>query len=353
MTPPPSVQLNGKTDQPFDPLADGRGLDLLRWKLTSRPARWPTHVPLAPQPPPPPPAPLSTEIVATWIGHSTFLLQTPAGNFLTDPVFSDRASPVQWAGPRRVHAPGLAFDALPRIDAVLLSHDHYDHFDTATLRRLAAVHDPLFIAPLRHRDLLTTVGARRIVELDRWQSHSLSSFATVTLTPARHWSNRFGTPRNHRLWGGFSLTLPPVSVIEPPPQNVDSPPPATPGSPTEAAARPFSVTRRIWFAGDTGYDDTLFHEIRHRTGPPDLALIPIGAYEPRWFMAPMHMNPAEAVQTHCDVGARLSLAMHWGTFQLTDEAREDPPRALAAALAAAGLADDAFKVLAPGATITV
>lgn len=324
MTPPPAAQLNGKTEPPFDPLAGGRGLDLLRWKLTSRPARWPAHVPLAPQPPPP--APRADEIVATWIGHSTFLLQTAHGNFLTDPVFSDRASPVQWAGPRRVHPPGLAFDALPPIDVVLLSHDHYDHCDAPTLRRIAATHDPLFIAPLRHRDLLTAARARHIVELDHWQSHSLSFSATVTLTPARHWSNRFGTPRNHRLWGGFALSLPSVTS---------------------------SAPRRLWFAGDTGYDASLFHSIRERTGPPDLALIPIGAYEPRWFMAPMHMNPAEAVQTHRDTGARHSLAMHWGTFQLTDEAREDPPQALAAALAAAGLADEAFKVVAPGATITV
>ncbi|MCX6954870.1 MAG: MBL fold metallo-hydrolase [Verrucomicrobia bacterium] len=333
MTPPPPDHFNGKT-APLPPTpVGGRFVDVLRWKLTSRPAPWPTQVPLDPQPPPP--RPQGDELVATWIGHSTFLLQTAHGNFLTDPVFSNRASPVPWAGPRRAHAPGLAFESLPRIDVVLVSHDHYDHCDLTTLRRLAAAHDPLFIAPLRHADLLRKAGARRLVELDLWQTHPLpaaasassaSSAATATLTPARHWSNRLGSPRNHRLWGGFALALP---------------------------AGPVPRTRRIWFAGDSGYDEALFREIGRRTGAPDLALVPIGAYEPRWFMAPMHMDPAEAVRAHLDVGARLSLGMHWGTFQLTDEAREDPVRALAAARQAAGLAEDAFKVMAPGASVTV
>ena len=320
MTPPLPAQLNGKTDSSPDRRSGGRRFDLLRWKLTSRPRRWPAQVPLLPSPPPP--APRAGEIVATWIGHSTFLLQTALGNILTDPVFSDRASPLQWAGPRRVHPPGLAFAALPPVHVVLLSHDHYDHCDEATLRRLAAEHDPLFVAPLRHRALLAGFGARRIVELDWWQSHVIAPEFHVTLTPARHWSNRLGTPRNHRLWGGFSLSV---------------------GAPA----------RRIWFAGDTGYDEELFRSIGRRAGAPDLALVPIGAYEPRWFMAPLHMNPAEAVRCHHDTGARRSLAMHWGTFQLTDEGRDDPVHALTAARTAAGLADKAFEVVAPGATVTV
>jgi L-ascorbate metabolism protein UlaG (beta-lactamase superfamily) len=213
---------------------------------------------------------------------------------------------------------------------VLLSHDHYDHCDVPTLRRLAAVHDPLFVAPRRHADLLTAAGARRIVELDWWQSHLLSPHIEATLTPARHWSNRLGTPRNHRLWGGFFLTW---------------------GSSTSATHSP--KTRRLWFAGDTGYDADLFQDIGRRCGAPDLALIPIGAYEPRWFMADMHLNPAEAVQAHLATGARRSLAMHWGTFQLTDEGRDAPVHALATARVAAGLGEAAFEVLAPGASVTV
>lgn len=317
MTPPPSDHFNGKTFFSRGQVDKG-WLDVLRWRLTSRATPWPKQIEIASQPPPP--APQGEEIVATWIGHATFLIQTNRGNFLTDPMFSPRASPVAWAGPQRVHPPGLAIGDLPRIDAVLLSHDHYDHCDLASLRRLADAHAPVFVAPLRHQDLLAAAGARRIVELDWWQAHALGAAASVTLTPTRHWSNRLGARRNHRLWGGFFLAL---------------------------------GARRVWFAGDTGYDAELFREVGRRGGAPDLALVPIGAYEPRWFMAAMHVNPAEAVQLHRDVGARLSLAMHWGTFQLTDEGREEPMRGLIAARAAAGLREDEFRVLAPGQSVVI
>lgn len=322
MTPPPSDHFNGKTFFHPRTVGAGRWRALLKWKFSGRSAPWPPAIDA--EPPPPPPAPRGDEIVATWIGHATFLLQTTRGNFLFDPVFSDRASPVPWAGPRRVHPPGLALDALPRIDTVLLSHDHYDHCDAASLRRLAAAHDPVCLAPLRHRDLLEAAGARKIFELDWWDTHVLAPEVTVTHTPSQHWSNRFGTPRNHRLWGGFFLTF------------------------GEGA-----TARRVWFAGDSGYDADSFRAIGRRCGTPDLALIPIGAYEPRWFMAPMHMNPAEAVATHRAVGARRSVAMHWGTFQLTDEARETPPEALAAARREAGMAEDEFCVLSPGASLVI
>ncbi len=320
MTPPRSDHFNGKTF--FHPRVDDKGLrDILKWKLTSRAARWPRAVELAPQPPPP--APRGDEIVATWIGHATFLLQTARGNFLTDPVFSERASPVPWAGPRRAHPPGVAFEALPRIDVVLLSHDHYDHCDAPTLSRLAAAHDPVFISPLRHHDLLTAAGAKKIVELDWWEAHAERDVA-ITLTPSQHWSNRLGTPRNHRLWGGFFLRF---------------------------GAGP--AARRVWFCGDSGYNGETFRAVRLRCGAPDLALIPIGAYEPRWFMAPMHMNPTEAIATHREVGARWSVAMHWGTFQLTDEAREAPREALAAARQGAGVTEEEFRALWPGASFVI
>ncbi|HVS53206.1 MAG TPA: MBL fold metallo-hydrolase [Opitutaceae bacterium] len=320
MTPPVSDHFNGKTFFQPHHLAGGRHWDLLRWRLTAQPKRWPAAVSLERLPPRP--APRADEVVVTWIGHASILLETMRGNFLVDPVFSERASPFAWIGPRRVHPPGVAFDALPRIDAVLLSHDHYDHFDVAALRRLAREHRPHFIAPLRHRDLLAPFapGADAIVELDWWQSHPLGRAGAVTLTPTKHWSNRFGTPRNHRLWGGFYFTL---------------------GS------------RRIWFVGDTGFDEALFRDVRARCGAPDLALVPIGAYEPRWFMAPMHMDPAEAVQLHRLVGARRSIGMHWGTFQLSDEGRDDPVLALAAARENAGLAAADFAALPPGGSVVV
>jgi len=300
---------------PRQKIDDSRG-GVLKWKLSARPARWPKSVPVVPAKPP-----LHTGgITATWINHSTFLLQTPMGNILTDPVYSERASPVSWAGPRRVHAPGVAFDDLPRIDCVLLSHDHYDHCDLPTLARLFKKHAPLAITPPGNGSLFQAAGwpIEKIAELDWWQSQVTAAGLRVTATPAHHWSNRLRSPRNGRLWGGFFLDA---------------------GGAT------------AHFAGDTGYDDTLFAGIRERLGAPDLAMVPIGAYEPRWFMKEHHCDPKEAVQIHRDLGARLSLAMHWGTFQLTDEAREAPPKELAAALAEAGLTPDVFRALTPGESV--
>ncbi|WP_414661049.1 MBL fold metallo-hydrolase [Horticoccus sp. 23ND18S-11] len=318
MTLPRSDHFNGKTFFQGHHAGALRHRDFWRWQLTARRKAWPRTVTVPLQPPPPRPG--ADEVVITWIGHASFLLQTPTSNLLIDPVFSERVSPVSWAGPRRVHPPGVALDALPPIHTVLLSHDHYDHCDLASLRPLASRHDPEFVAPLRHRDLLTAAGAKRITELDWWQTHAVAGGASLTLTPSQHWSNRLGTPRNYRLWGGFFLKL---------------------GS------------KRVWFVGDSGYDAEIFRSVRQHGGAPDAALVPIGAYEPRWFMRPMHMNPADAVQLHRDVGARLSIAMHWGTFRLTDEGRDDPVEALATARTEAGVAAADFRVIAPGASVVV
>jgi L-ascorbate metabolism protein UlaG (beta-lactamase superfamily) len=205
---------------------------------------------------------------------------------------------------------------------VALSHDHYDHCDRATLRRLWKKYSPLAVAPFGNGELLRSAGfaRERIIELDWWQSHVTPAGIDLTLTPARHWSNRMRGSRNRRLWGGFYLKAPGTSAF---------------------------------FAGDTAYDDTMFHDIRDRLGAPDLALIPIGAYEPRWFMREQHCNPAEAVQIHLDLGARISIAMHWGTFPLTDDGFDDPPRELARALAAPGLPPTDFRICAPGETVWV
>ena len=323
MTPPESPHFNGKTFSPPGHASARGWRDILRWKLSAQPRPWPHRVEFAPASKPLEPP--GRQCVATWIGHSTFLLRTPTLTFITDPVFSERAGPLGWFGPRRVHRPGIAFADLPPIDAVLLSHDHYDHWDLPTLRELARRHDPLFVTPLRHADLLRQAGARRAVELDWWQTHPLAG-ARITLTPAQHWSNRIGRPRNHRLWGGYFVNLPGPA----------------------ARADTESEERTFWFAGDTGYHAPMFEAIRRHCGRPDLALLPIGAYEPRWFMAPVHMNPAEAVQVHRQLEARLSLAMHWGTFRLTDEAREDPLRELEQARRDQGVASEAFRALAPG-----
>ncbi len=310
MTFPPSDHFNGKTFTNPGGGSGGRGFgDLIKWKTTSHPAPWPARVEVAQRPVPA--APAQDGVAATWVGHSTFVLRTASAVILTDPIFSQRASPVSWMGPRRVADPGVAFDAVPRVDVVLLSHDHFDHCDLPTLRRLARRDNPLVVSPLGHRALLAGAGFGRIAELDWWQAQACGPAADVTLVPARHWSRRspFGT--NRRLWGGFMVR---------------------------------SGGRLVYFAGDSGYQEGLFSEIRRRCGAPDLALIPIGAYEPRWFMSDAHMNPAEAVRVHREVGARRSLAMHWGCFQLTDEGRDDPVRALEAARGA----EDDFAVLAPG-----
>jgi L-ascorbate metabolism protein UlaG (beta-lactamase superfamily) len=296
MTPARSDHFNGKTF--FNPgEASDRGfLDLLKWKMTSRAAPWPERVEIAVQKLPPPPA--SDGVVATWVGQSTFVLRSATATILTDPMFSERAGPLPWLGPRRVAPPGVDLEDIPRVDIVLLSHDHFDHCDLPSLGLLGRRDDPLVVAPLGHRRLLAGAGLRRIVELDWWETHA-GGPAEVALVPALHWSRRrpFGT--NKRLWGGFML---------------------------------WAGGRLVYFVGDSGYREGLFPEIRRRCGAPDLALIPIGAYEPRWFMKAAHMDPEEAIRVHQEVGARRSIAMHWGTFQLTDEAREEPVRRLEAAL---------------------
>ncbi len=317
---PVSDHCNGRTF--FNPKhhANRGWTDVLRWKLSSKPAAWPASVPVTPRRP----APLSGRgsLASHWINHATFLLQTSAGTVLTDPVFSDRVSPVGWAGPRRVHAPGIAFADLPRIDVVALSHDHYDHCDLPALTRLAATQKPLAVTLLGNGPLLREAGftPERIIELDWWGRHTTAAGLTIVATPSRHWSNRLSGTRNARLWGGFHFS---------------------------------AGGRTAHFVGDTAYDAEMFRAVRQNCGAPDLAMIPIGAYEPRWFMAEQHCNPEEAVKIHLDLGAKQSIGMHWGTFQLTDEAREAPVTALAAALTAAGIASDRFQALTPGESVAV
>jgi len=283
--------------------------------LFTRRTPWPRRVPVTRRPLP---AVGPGDIAITWVGHSTFLFQTDRGNFLTDPVWSERASPVQFAGPRRVRDPGLSLDALPDIAMVLVSHNHYDHFDRSTLRVLEQRYHPLFVTPLGNAPLLRTVGARRIIELDWWQAAD-GTPVPVTLTPAQHFSARTPFDRNRALWGGFALQI---------------------------------GGRLIYFAGDSGYGPH-FKQIRAQLGAPDLALLPIGAYEPRWFMQAIHMNPAEAVRTHLDLESRLSVAMHFGTIQLTPEGIDEPVRDLGAAAGELGVPPDRFRVLDVGESLLI
>jgi N-acyl-phosphatidylethanolamine-hydrolysing phospholipase D len=247
---------------------------------------------------------------ATWIGHSTVFLQVGGLNVLTDPVFCKRASPIQWFGPRRMIDPALEASALPPIDVVLISHNHYDHLDKAAVRQLAAVNlTTTWVVPLGLGARIRQWGARDVVELDWWQRVEVRGLG-ITATPARHFSGRGFRDRNRTLWCGFALSI---------------------------------DDWRGFFAGDTAYHDE-FAEVGRRCGPFDFVMLPIGAYDPRWFMSAVHMNPEEAVRVYQDlISAQadsplpLILAIHWGTFRLTHEPVDEPPRRLAACWDTVGL----------------
>ena len=263
----------------------------------------------------------------TWIGHASTLAQLGGLNVLTDPVFAERVSPLSFTGPKRHVPPALAPDQLPHIDLVLISHNHYDHLDEASVRALASQPGgaPLFIVPLGNKAWMAERRITNVVELDWWQSHSIAAPGgpvEVVLTPAQHWSGRGLNDRMATLWGSYSV---------------------------------FAPDCHLFFSGDTGYSKD-FLDIHERFAPLqrdggfDVALIAIGAYEPRWFMASQHVNPAEAVQIHLDLAAKQSIGVHWGTFALTDESLDEPPRLLADARRTKGLPDAAFITLAIGET---
>jgi N-acyl-phosphatidylethanolamine-hydrolysing phospholipase D len=269
------------------------------------------------------PVTAADELRLTWIGQSTFLIQMSGQNILTDPVFSERASPFRWMGPTRFTPPGLPFGGLPPIHVVVLSHDHYDHLDAATVRNLARTHPSAqWLAPLGHADFLRRRGVPRgsIHELSWWETRQFATEAgplTCSALPAQHWTRRVGSPPNARLWCSWHL-----------------------------AGR----WGRVYFTGDSGYCPA-FREIAEHMGSCDVALLPIGAYEPRWFMQAAHMNPEDAVQAYLDLRARHFVAMHWATFRLTDEDVLEPPTRLRAAWQRAGLPSQNLHIPAIGQTV--
>ncbi len=316
--PPPSDHFDGQRF--FNPgiNTDKSFAELLRWRRTGKPAPWPKWI--ANESYPPPPLRVAPgQIAVTFIGQATFLIRTAECVMLTDPVFSDRVSPLSFAGPKRVRAPGLALDALPPLDLILLSHNHYDHMDMPSLRRLAArAGRPVpTLTGLGNAAYLDRKGVPGAVERDWWETFDAPPGVSITFVPAQHWSTRSVRDRRRTLWGGFFIR---------------------------------SGTTTIYFAGDSGYCDW-FKTIRDRCGAPDLALLPIGAYEPRWFMQSQHMNPAEAVAAHLDLGAGRSVGMHFGTVQLTEEPIDEPVRALARARAAAKIDEEVFRTIGFGETV--
>jgi len=286
-----------------------------RWMLTRKRAPWPDWVDIKQGPKPV--SKFGDGLKVTFINQATMLIQTHWLNILTDPMYSDRCFPFQSWGPKRVHDPGIKYEDLPKIDVVLISHNHYDHLDVTTLKRLQKSFKPVFYVGLGGKAYLEKLGLTNIKELDWWDEEAINHEVSTTFVPAQHFNRRGFFDYNTSLWGGFVIETPSGS---------------------------------LYFAGDTGYGGH-FKTIAKRKGPFKLALIPIGAYEPRWFMKKGHVNPEEAVQAHIDLKAEKSIGIHFGTFQLTDEPREEPVEHLKLARKKLGVSDDDFIVLGPGGSL--
>ena len=298
---------------PGHPSTDRSLADLLRWRMRGHKENWPDSVPVRQTRP----QQRVGSLVVTMVGHASLLIQVADLNITVDPVWSERASPVRFAGPKRLTAPGIAFEDLPSIDTVLITHSHYDHLDASTLSRLWTRDRPRIIAALGTDAIVTrTVPGTRPEAGDWGDTFALAPDVSVTLHSANHWSARSMRDRRMSLWCGFVLQ---------------------------------ARGTVIYVAGDTGYGDgSIFREVGERFGPPTLAILPLGAYEPRWFMRNQHVDPEEAVRIMLGCGARQALGVHWGTFQLTDEARLAPVTALADACDRLGVLPERFVAMEPG-----
>jgi len=257
--------------------------------------------------------PSSTDYLV-WIGHATYLINKDGLTILTDPVFSKRASPVRFAGPKRLIPPAIPIDKLPKIDVITVSHNHYDHLDLRSLKKIYKANpNAIFLVPKGDKRRLERRGIENVKEFLWWEEIEING-SKFTFTPVQHWSARGIADRNKSLWGGWFMEL---------------------------------KTESIYHAGDTGYSDD-FIETKKRLGSPSLSLIPVGAYAPRWFMKTNHVNPPEAIQVALDLESKRNFGMHWGTFQLTDEEIMEPPELLKQSLKELGLSEEFFRVLTPG-----
>jgi L-ascorbate metabolism protein UlaG (beta-lactamase superfamily) len=300
------------------PSVDKGLVDILKWKIKGSGAKWPETVSARAGVRP---AERVAGLQITHVGHASYLVQTDGQNILVDPVWTERASPLLWAGPRRHNPPAIAFEDLPPIDVVLVTHNHYDHLNTFTIKRLWQSHHPRIFAPLGNDAIIRAAAPEIEVQTgDWWQTFSVTDSLKVTIVPAYHWSSRWLGDFRMALWGGFILNSP-AGVI--------------------------------YCAGDTAYrDSAIFKEIRKRFGPQTVAILPIGAYAPRWFMKTQHADPEEAIEIAAECGAKQVLGVHWGTFKLTDEPFDEPAERLAKAIQAHGLDAARYKALLPGDTWT-
>ncbi|WP_019997583.1 MBL fold metallo-hydrolase [Aureimonas ureilytica] len=289
-------------------------LDVLRWQFGGGRVAWPASAP-SPFPSAVPDARVA-DLRVTMVGHATLLVQIAGLNILTDPVWSERVSPFSFIGPKRVVAPGIAFDALPPIDLVLLSHNHYDHLDVETLARLQAAHDPLIVTPLGNDRIVRDAVPKARLSVGDWGDRIDAPGATIHVEPAHHWSARGTRDRRMALWASFAV---------------------------ETSAG------RIYHVGDTGFHRGVnYRAASAKHGGFRLAILPIGAYAPRWFMEAQHQNPDEAVEGMVLAKADFAVGHHWATFQLTDEALGEPAEALRTAMAARGLPAERFRAMRAG-----
>lgn len=306
---PASDHFDGKHFFNLKPTERGHRGGFLRWIWTRSPGLW---LPLKETPPGPPPPERVSDLRVTHVNHSTVLIQTAGLNILTDPVWSMRIGPVPWAGPKRHIMPGIRFEDLPPIDVVLVSHNHYDHMDLPTLKRLEERFSPLFYTGLGNRKLLKDAGLKKVHEMDWWNSSQVKDDVMLTFVPSQHFSARSQCDHDRTLWGGFVISSP-AGVV--------------------------------YFASDTGLGPQ-FEKIKAKFGSPRLAILPIGAFLPKWFMGPVHLSPEEAIDVHNFLGAGTSIPVHYGTFRLGDDGQFDAQERLARAIVERQ--EQNFWILKPG-----
>jgi L-ascorbate metabolism protein UlaG (beta-lactamase superfamily) len=287
--------------------------EVFKWMRKRKPGAWTEKkdVPFGQKPP----ERVGRGTRITFVNHSTFLIQVDGINILTDPVWSDRTSPFQWAGPKRMRPPGIRFEDLPKIDVVLLSHNHYDHLDLITMKKLFEKYQPKIITALGVKAFLDSKKISGAIDLDWWEKSSLTDSIEIQAVPAQHFTSRGMFDRDATLWCGFVILRP---------------------------------GGNIYFVGDTGYNEYIFKEIGERCYPIDVALIPIGAFKPEWFMSPIHCSPLEAVNIFKEIKTRRAIATHFGTFPLADDGEDDPITGLTTCLEQAGVEKENFIVMKEG-----